>query len=199
MKYAHLEGIELSIGEIVRHGQRIGRTEGTRSSTGGELHLECLFNGERFNPYFYFENGEGGIYADGDPTGSGDAGAAALLAEADNYVGYPYVWGGSRPSTSFDCSGFVCWCLTNSGYFNMPRTTAQGIFNKCARVSPSEARAGDLIFFTGTYNSGNPVSHVGIYCGNGTMVHAGDPIKYSRIDTPYWNAHYYAYGRLPGK
>ncbi len=94
---------------------------------------------------------------------------------------YPYVWGGSSPSTSFDCSGFVCWVFTNSGVHNLPRTTAQGIYDQCTPVSASEAKAGDIIFFTGTYNSAGAVSHVGIYCGNGVMIHCGDPIKYASI------------------
>lgn len=106
------------------------------------------------------------------------------------------MWGGSSPSTSFDCSGFVCYVLTNSGYCDMPRTTAQGIYNKCRPISASEAQPGDIIFFTGTYNSGNPVTHVGIYAGNGMMIHCGDPIKYSSINTPYWQSHFYGYGRI---
>ena len=98
---------------------------------------------------------------------------AALITEAEKYLGYPYVWGGSSPSTSFDCSGFVCYVFTNSGVHNLPRTTAQGIFNQCAHISPSEAKPGDIIFFTGTYNSSGPVSHVGIYVGDNMMIHCG--------------------------
>lgn len=122
---------------------------------------------------------------------------AALIAEAEKYLGYPYVWGGSSPSTSFDCSGFVCWVYTHSGVYNLPRTTATGIYNQCAIVSPSEARPGDCIFFTGTYASAGPVSHIGIYVGNGMMIHCGDPIKYANINTNYWQQHFYAFGRLP--
>ena len=87
--------------------------------------------------------------------------------------------------------------LSASGYYNLPRTTAQGIYNQCQHISASEAKAGDIIFFTGTYNSGNPVTHVGIYAGNGQMIHCGDPIKYTSINTPYWQSHFYAFGRLP--
>ena len=145
---------------------------------------------------FYFENGNGSIYGTTDPLGSGSGDAAALIAEAERYLGYPYVWGGSSPSTSFDCSGFVCYVLTHSGYCDMPRTTAQGIFNKCRAISAAEAQPGDIIFFTGTYNSGNPVTHVGIYAGNGMMIHCGDPIKYSSINTPYWQSHFYGFGRI---
>ena len=96
------------------------------------------------------------------------------------------MWGGSSPSTSFDCSGFVCWVYTASGVHNLPRTTATGIFNQCAYVSPADARPGDLIFLTKTYNCDGPVSHVGIYVGDGMMIHAGDPIKYASINTNYW-------------
>lgn len=125
-----------------------------------------------------------------------DPSFAALIAEAEKYLGYPYVWGGSSPSTSFDCSGFVCWVYTASGVHNLPRTTAQGIYNQCARVSPSDAKPGDIIFFTGTYASSGPVSHVGIYVGNGMMIHCGSPIQYANINSSYWQQHFYAFGRL---
>jgi len=98
----------------------------------------------------------------------------------------------------FYCSGFVCWVFTNSGVHNLPRTTAQGIYNQCTPVSAADAKAGDIIFFTGTYNSGVPVSHVGIYCGNGVMIHCGDPISYASINSSYWQSHFYAFGRLSG-
>lgn len=124
-----------------------------------------------------------------------DPSFASLMKEAEKYLGYPYVWGGSSPSTSFDCSGFVCWVYTQSGVANIPRTTAQGIYNQCAPVSASEARPGDIIFFTGTYDSGSPVSHVGIYVGNGMMLHCGSPIQYASIHSPYWKKHFYAFGR----
>lgn len=124
-----------------------------------------------------------------------DPSFALLMKEAEKYLGYPYVWGGSSPSTSFDCSGFVCWVYTKSGVANIPRTTAQGIYNQCAPVSASEARPGDIIFFTGTYDSGSPVSHVGIYVGNGMMLHCGSPIQYTSIQSPYWREHFYAFGR----
>ena len=125
-----------------------------------------------------------------------DPSFAALMSEATKYIGYPYVWGGSSPSTSFDCSGFVCWVYTASGVHNLPRTTAQGIYNQCAIISPSEAKPGDIIFFTGTYDSGVPVSHVGIYVGDNKMLHCGDPIQYADITSSYWTQHFYAFGRL---
>ena len=195
-KYAHLQSMNVSAGQTVKHGAVIGKTGNTGASTGSHLHLECLASGEYYNPLFYFENGNGSIYGTTDPIG-GNGDVAALFAEAEQYLGYPYVWGGSNPSTSFDCSGFVCYVVTHSGYYNLPRTTAQGIYNQCQHISASEARAGDIIFFTGTYNSGNPVTHVGIYAGNGQMIHCGDPIKYTSINTPYWQSHFYAFGRLP--
>ena len=195
-KYAHMESLNVSAGQAVRHGVVIGKTGNTGASTGSHLHIECMYNGEYYNPLFYFENGNGSIYGTTDPLGYGSGDVAALISEAENYLGYPYVWGGSDPSTSFDCSGFVCYVLTHSGYYDMPRTTAQGIYNQCQHISASEARAGDIIFFTGTYNSGNPVTHVGIYAGDGMMIHCGDPIKYSSINTPYWQNHFYAFGRL---
>ena len=119
-----------------------------------------------------------------------------LITEAEKYLGYPYVWGGSSPQTSFDCSGFVCWVFKNSGVYPLGRTTAQGIFDQCTPVRPSDAKPGDIIFFTGTYNSGCPVSHVGIYVGNGMMIHCGNPISYASVNSNYWTQHFYAYGRL---
>lgn len=146
-----------------------------------------------------------GIYNGGEDTGPSyeipgealdDPAFAALMEEATKYIGWPYVWGGSSPSTSFDCSGFVCWVYTASGVHNLPRTTAQGIYNQCAIISPSEAKPGDIIFFTGTYDSPGPVSHVGIYVGDGMMLHCGSPIQYANINSSYWQTHFYAFGRL---
>ena len=206
-KYAHMDTLSVSTGQAVTHGTTIGTTGNTGSSTGSHLHIECLYNGEYYNPLFYFDVGEGTLYGE-SPGGGGspgnvippdsydDATVQALMEEAARYLGYPYVWGGSSPSTSFDCSGFVCWVFTNSGVHNLPRTTAQGIYDQCTPVSAADAKAGDIIFFTGTYNSPGPVSHVGIYCGNGVMIHCGDPIKYASINTPYWQSHFYSFGRL---
>ena len=108
------------------------------------------------------------------PEALSDERFAAMIAEAEKYLGYPYVWGGSSPSTSFDCSGFVCWVINQSGVGSVGRTTAQGIFNHTTPITPSEAKPGDIIFFTGTYDSGSAVSHVGIYAGNGMMIHCGN-------------------------
>lgn len=120
-----------------------------------------------------------------------------LITEAEKYLGYPYVWGGSTPATSFDCSGFVCWVFSNSGVYPLSRTTAQGIYNQCARISPQEAKPGDLIFFKGTYAT-SEVSHIGIYVGDGMMIHCGSPIQYTSVNTSYWQSHFFAYGRLGG-
>ena len=143
--------------------------------------------------------GGGGQYTDYEipPEALSDERFAAMIAEAEKYLGYPYVWGGSSPSTSFDCSGFVCWVINHSGAGSVGRTTAQGIFNYTTPIAPSEAKPGDIIFFTGTYDSGSAVSHVGIYAGNGMMIHCGNPISYASVNTPYWQSHFYAYGRLP--
>lgn len=141
----------------------------------------------------------GGQYTDYEipPEALSDERFAAMIAEAEKYLGYPYVWGGSSPSTSFDCSGFVCWVINHSGAGSVGRTTAQGIFNYTTPITPSEAKPGDIIFFTGTYDSGSAVSHVGIYVGNGMMIHCGNPISYASVNTPYWQSHFYSYGRLP--
>ena len=121
---------------------------------------------------------------------------AALITEAEKYVGYPYVWGGNNPNTSFDCSGFVSWALTESGVCNTGRLGAQGLYNISTPVSSANARPGDLIFFVGTYDTPG-VSHVGIYVGGGKMLHCGDPIQYADINTSYWQSHFYAFGRPP--
>ena len=204
-KYAHMDTLSVSAGKTVEKGTVIGTTGNTGSSTGSHLHIECLYDGEYYNPLFYFDVGEGTLYGETPgglpgnaipPDAYDDASVQALMEEAAKYLGYPYVWGGSSPSTSFDCSGFVCWVFTNSGVHNLPRTTAQGIYDQCTPVSASDAKAGDIIFFTGTYNSAGAVSHVGIYCGNGTMIHCGDPISYASINSSYWQSHFYSFGRL---
>ena len=120
---------------------------------------------------------------------------AAMIAEADKYVGYPYVWGGSSPSTSFDCSGFISWVINHSGW-NVGRLTAQGLYNICTPVTADQAKPGDLVFFVGTYDTPG-VSHVGLYVGNSVMLHCGDPISYTNLNSSYWQQHLYCYGRLP--
>ena len=120
---------------------------------------------------------------------------AAMLQEAEKYLGFPYVWGGSSPSTSFDCSGFVSWVINHSGW-DVGRLGAQGLCDICTPVSAANARPGDLIFFKGTYDTPG-VSHCGIYVGNSMMIHCGDPISYANINSSYWQSHFYTFGRLP--
>ena len=120
---------------------------------------------------------------------------AAIIKEAEKYLGYPYVWGGSSPSTSFDCSGFVSWVINHSGW-DVGRLGAQGLCNICTPISSANVKPGDLVFFTGTYDTPG-VSHVGIYVGNNMMIHCGDPISYANLNSSYWQSHFYRYGRLP--
>lgn len=134
-------------------------------------------------------------YYDIPPEALEDETFAAIIAEAEKYLGYPYVWGGSNPNTSFDCSGYVSWVINHSGW-NVGRLGAQGLCNICTPVTGSQARPGDLIFFKGTYDTPG-VSHVGIYVGDGMMIHCGNPISYANVNTTYWKNHFYAYGRLP--
>ena len=115
--------------------------------------------------------------------------------EATKYIGYPYVWGGSSPSTSFDCSGYISWVLNHSGW-NVGRQTAKGLYNLCTPVSAAQVKPGDLVFFKGTYDTPG-VSHCGIYVGNSIMLHCGDPISYTNLNSKYWQEHFYSYGRLP--
>lgn len=172
----------------------------TNSLTDEQRELYNIYLVSKGNRDYLFAND---IYANESETPSytipgealTDATFRRLITEAEKYLGYPYVWGGSTPATSFDCSGFVCWVFSNSGVYPLSRTTAQGIYNQCARVSPQDAKPGDIIFFKGTYNT-SEVSHVGIYVGNGMMIHAGNPIQYTSVNTNYWTQHFFAYGRL---
>lgn len=165
-----------------------------------EVLLETLGN----RSYLFGEDvssapGGGGEYTDYDIPGEAltDTAFANMIREAEKYLGYPYVWGGSSPSTSFDCSGFVSWVINNCGNgWSVGRQTANGLKNLCAIIPPSEAKPGDLIFFQGTYNTSG-ASHVGIYVGNGMMIHCGDPISYASIETNYWQQHFYCFGRIP--
>ena len=138
-----------------------------------------------------------GSYTDYDipPEALDDEVFAAIIKEAEKYLGYPYVWGGSSPSTSFDCSGFVSWVINHSGW-DVGRLGAQGLCNICTPVPSANVKPGDLVFFTGTYDTPG-VSHVGIYVGNNMMIHCGDPISYANLNLNYWQSHFYRYGRLP--
>ena len=206
-RYAHCSELLVSQGQSVKSGDVIAKVGSTGNSTGPHLHFEVLKDGQYLNPlYFAITNDDGSGYIPpgspggveipaypGAPLGSGSY--AALMEEAQKHLGKPYVFGAKGPN-SFDCSGFVCWSLSKSGVYQIA-TNAQGLYNTCTPVSRANAQPGDLIFFTGTYNAGRPVTHVGIYIGNGQMIHAGKPVQYASIDTRYWTEHFYAFARLP--
>ena len=123
-----------------------------------------------------------------------DSDFAELIREAEKYLGMAYVWGGSTPQTGFDCSGFVCWVLNQTGT-DVGRTTANGLKSQCDIIRPEEVKPGDLIFFKGTYGVSG-ASHVGIYVGNNMMIHCGNPISYASISSAYWQEHFYCFGRI---
>lgn len=167
-----------------------------------EVTLECRGNRDDLFAGIAFATpdgaGSGGEYQDYDIPGEAltDEKFRKMITEAEKYLGYPYVWGGSSPSTSFDCSGFVSWVINHCGNgWNVGRQTANGLMGKCDIVPKSEAKPGDLIFFQKTYNTSG-ASHVGIYVGNGMMIHCGSPISYASIETSYWRQHYYCMGRI---
>ena len=195
-KYAHCSQLLVSAGQTVQVGDVIAKVGSTGNSTGPHLHLEILMNGQYLNPLYYAvtnDYGAGPVFGNpGIPMGDGSY--AALIAEAEKHLGKPYVFGAKGPN-KFDCSGFVCWSLTHSGVKNIA-TNAQGLYNACTPISPSEARPGDLIFFTKTYSTPNAVTHVAIYVGGDTMLHAGKPVQYTSFNTNYWKNHFYGFGRL---
>lgn len=167
-----------------------------------EVTLECRGNRDDLFAGIAFATPDGagssGEYQDYDIPGEAltDEKFRKMISEAEKYLGYPYVWGGSSPSTSFDCSGFVSWVINHCGNgWNVGRQTANGLMGKCDIIPKSEAKPGDLIFFQKTYNTSG-ASHVGIYVGNGMMIHCGNPISYASIETNYWRQHYYCMGRI---
>lgn len=190
IRYAHLSSISVSAGAEVEKGEEIGAVGSTGNSTGAHLHLELLHNGERLNPIFYFETGEGSIY--GDVEYSSEE-AQRLCEYAVQFLGTPYVWGGFSPN-GFDCSGFVSYCLTYSGVKNTGHQTTWGLMNHVTLIPESEMQPGDIIFFQGTYNA-EPPTHVAIYLGNGQMVHSGHPNQITSISGSYWQQHWYCVGR----
>jgi len=199
-RYAHCDTILVSVGQEVSAGDVIATVGTTGASTGNHLHFEVIKDGRFLNPIFFALTGEGvhspsfgfpGIPLD-------DEGFAALIAEAERHLGIPYVWGGSTPSQGFDCSGFVSYVLRTAGVRDVGRLTAQGLFNISTPVSASDVRPGDLVFFHSTFSSYRTVTHVGIYVGNGYMIHTGgNPagVEYINISTPFWQRHFFAFGR----
>lgn len=175
-----------------------------RYLTDAQTPMYLLYNATNGNRDYLFDVTEtGGYQGRGQDFGYtvptealSDERFARMLREAERYLGYPYVWGGSSPSTSFDCSGFVCWVINHCGNgWSVPRTTADGLRSYCSYVSPEEARPGDLVFFQNTYNAPG-ATHVGIYVGEGMMIHCGEPIQYTSIESTYWRAHFLAFGRI---
>ena len=201
-RYAHCSSLSVSAGQEVKRGDVIGAVGSTGDSTGPHLHLEVLRNGAYLNPYYFVDNGDDGSGGalpgtpggptipdySGEPMG-GDT-YSAMIAEAEKYLGFPYVWGGTNPSTSFDCAGYVSWVINHSGW-NYGRLGVMGLEDVCTPVSLAGAQPGDLVFFIGTYDAPNPnrPSHVGIYAGNGRFIHCGDPISYANLSEPYWVNH----------
>ena len=205
-RYAHMDTIGVSIGQTVDMGDEIGTVGSTGSSTGPHLHLEILRNGQFLNPIFFTDMGS---FDSSSPPSTlpnnnpprlpmGEGTFEDLLNIADTILGAPYVWGGSGPNV-FDCSGLVVWLLNQAGIADVPRTTAQGLFNLSSPVSLNEAQPGDLIFFQGTFSSPRTVTHVGIYVGNGMMLHTGSNpagVEFVSINTPFWQRHFFAFGRI---
>ena len=202
-KYAHCDSLLVSVGQEVEKGDVIAKSGSTGNSTGPHLHLEVIKDGQYLNPLFFAEGANGGA-APGSPGGPvipdysgapmGDGSYAALIAAAEAHLGKPYVFGAKGPN-AFDCSGFVCAALRESGVKNIS-TNAQGLYNACTPVSLANAQPGDLLFFHSTYSTSNTVTHVAIYCGGNVMLHAGKPVQYTTFDTRYWQEHFYAVGRI---
>ena len=193
--YAHCASVSVSKGQAVSTGDVIGRAGSTGNVSTATLHIEFQYENEYYNPYFYLSC-EGSALSGSAGTATGDA--ATLIQEAQKYLGTPYVWGGYSPS-GFDCSGFVSYCLTNSGVRNTGHLTANGLLDICTKVSKDQLQPGDLVFFQGTYNTSG-ASHVGIYIGSGeygsgTFIHCGDPCKYGDLNSSYWTQHWLTGGR----
>jgi murein DD-endopeptidase MepM/ murein hydrolase activator NlpD len=201
-RYAHCGSLLAAAGQAVKAGDAI--------ATAGEagLRLEVLKDGAYLNPIFFAASASrGGSGSPGGAPGWADPGApmgdgsyGALMAEAERHLSKPYVWGASGPN-SFDCSGFVCYAYRVSGVYDFGRITANAIYSRCAPVSPGDAKPGDIVAFHSTYSAAAPVTHVGIYAGADAagrprMLHAGSPVQYAYIDTPYWQEHFYGFGRI---
>lgn len=196
--YAHCQLIEVSDGQQVKRGEVIATVGNTGLSTGQHLHLEYEKDGKKLNPAFYIDSRQFanlGVFSGLSEEALSDEQFRAIITEAEKYLGMKYVFGGKSPQTGFDCSGFVSWVFTQSGVRSVS-TDAQGLYNLSTPVSYSDIKPGDLVFFQGTYDTPKTVTHVGIYVGNGMMIHAGDPIQYASFETPYWQRYFYGFGRL---
>lgn len=201
--YAHCQNVFVQTGQTVNQGDKIALVGNTGQSQKPHLHFEVRLGGSSINPIFFTDTGgETKVDENGQPLipdypgeAMNDAKFKAMMEEAQKHLGKPYVFGSSGPDT-FDCSGFICWVLDKSGVYPTGRTNAQGLYNRCTPVSAENAQPGDLIFFQGTYSTSNTVTHIGIYIGNGQMIHCGNPVQYASIHTNYWKEHFYAFGRL---
>jgi murein DD-endopeptidase MepM/ murein hydrolase activator NlpD len=193
--YAHCHTIEVSQGQGVLEGDVIATVGTTGASTGPHLHMEIIRNGRHLNPLFFVFTGEEASIQFGDARPLTPEEFAILYAEARSHLGKPYIYGANGPN-AFDCSSFVAWTFRESGIYPLQRTTAQGIFNQSIPIPPSAIRPGDIIFFTRTYSTTDTVTHLGIYVGNGQMIHAGSPVNITSIHTPFWQTHFYSVGRL---
>lgn len=188
VKITNCTNVQVNEGDSVSEGDVIAKV-----NSQGNVRISFTYRRTNFNPYFYLGVGEGSVYGSG---GNVSARAAALINEAMKYQGVPYVWGGYSPS-GFDCSGFVSYAINHCGAgWNIGRLTAEGLRGVCTSVPSSQAQAGDLIFFQGTYNTPG-ASHVGIYLGNGQMIHCGKPVQITSINSSYWQQHFMQFGRLP--
>ena len=201
-KYAQCQSLLVSAGQTVKKGDPIATVGNTGSAANGlepHLHMEIIKDGQFLNPLFFGESGNVGdsspLFPDNPGAAMGDGTYQAMIAEAEKHLGKKYVFGSKGPDT-FDCSSFVSWVLDKSGVRPGESHDAQGWYNKCTPVSPDNAQPGDLIFFQGTYSTHKTVTHIGIYVGNGQMIHCGKPVQYASINTPYWKKHFYSFGRL---
>ena len=195
-RHAHMDTMSVSAGQSVGLGDTIGTVGSTGQSTGPHLHMEVLRYGQFLNPIFFVDMGTGINPAYGIPREAlDDETFASLWAVIQQALGRPYIWGASGPN-AFDCSGFVFHAFNQSGVVNIPRTTAQGYYNMSTRISRSDLRPGDLVFFQGTFSTYRIVTHIGIYLGNGMMAHAGSTVEIVSFETPFWTRHFYGFGRL---
>jgi len=196
-KYAHCHTLLVRNGDTVAMGDVIATVGSTGASTGPHLHFEVLIDGVHRNPLFFALTNPHLFSADG---GAGSAMTAdqfsILYAEARRHLGTPYQYGANGPH-AFDCSSFVAWVFRESGIYPLPRTTAQGIYNRTNPVPFGMHQPGDIIFFHSTYNTTDWITHLGIYVGGGRMIHAGSPVQYANISTPFWQRHFAGFGRLP--